>query len=127
MNLFDFNSHYVVERRQTGCLHMQLLLKEKKMNTKSDSIMMLVKDVVLGIICGCLFVAFCNEVSGPGVTYLNFWIGLGVPAGWHLLSKIVPVTFSIYGLVIKFALSFLAGIIAFPVIMIMDIREIVVS
>lgn len=33
------------------------------MNTKSDSIMMLVKDVVLGIICGCLFVAFCNEVQ----------------------------------------------------------------
>jgi len=94
------------------------------MKTKSESVATLVKDVVLGVIFGSL-IAYIAYSNGNPVLYLYFWIGLGIPSGWHLMSKVLPVTVTIYGIVLKLAGAIFLGIVAFPIVMIMDIKSIV--
>lgn len=87
----------------------------------------LLKDIALAVGGFGVMYLLCCMGSGPSTGDLfGCFMGCGVLFGWQLASKIITAV-SIYGIAIKLALSFLLGIPAMPIILIVDIIRLVLE
>lgn len=80
---------------------------------RRDYVMTIVKLVAMGVMGGLL----AQSTGG------EFWMGVGIPFGWSLITKIFPYTLLGFSpaalgfLVVKFIVSSLVGIVAMPFVL----------
>jgi len=94
----------------------------------SETVKVFAKDIIFGLIAGTVIAMIATGTGDTQMVMVMFWFGLGFPSGWHLANKIMPIyVFSIVAWVLRLLFAFVLGMVAFPIVMVIDIKDMVKS
>lgn len=83
--------------------------------------------IAIGI--GCEFFVSQGDVSGMPILLLIL-CGMclaGVPSGWQIMTKVFGYGLNLYTLAIKFILSLIVGMVAFPIMLVRNIIGLILA